>query len=74
MFCHTCIQAFQQGNASLVSKKDTFLSFGYTNWKDATGEKSGGFPTHERSEVSHSSRSPLYVAILASYILFSSYM
>ena len=34
-------------------QEEGYVSVGYTNWKDATGEKSGGFPTHERSEVSH---------------------
>lgn len=52
MYCHTCVQALRQGSLTLVGKKkDAFLTAGYTNWKDAAGEKSGGFPTHERSEV-----------------------
>jgi len=52
MFCYTCVQAYQQGSMPLVSKKkDTFISVGCTNWKDATSEKSGGFPTHEHSDV-----------------------
>ena len=52
MFCYTCVRAIKQGSVSLVpKKKDALISVGYTNWKDAAGEKSGGFPTHERSEV-----------------------
>ena len=52
MFCFTCVQAFKQGSVSLLpKKKDAFISVGYTNWKDAAGEKSGGFLTHERSDV-----------------------
>ncbi len=52
MFCYTCVQACKQGGVTIVGKKkDTFLTLGYTNWKDAAGEKSGGFPTHERTEV-----------------------
>lgn len=53
MFCHTCCQAAKQGMTThgAEKKKDTFLTVGYTNWKDAAGEKKGGFPTHERSEV-----------------------
>ena len=52
MFCHTCCQALKQGNTKLAErKKDTFLTVGYTNWRDAAGEKKGAFPTHEHSEV-----------------------
>ena len=74
MFCYTCVQAYQQGSMSLVSKKkDTFLSVGYTNWKDATGEKSGGFPTHERSEVTKPFFT-LHIASIFGLFLFASYM
>ena len=31
--------------------EEAFTARGYTNWKDASGEKRGGFPTHERSQV-----------------------
>ena len=50
---------------SLVpKKKDAFITVGYTNWKEAAGEKSGGFPTHKCSEVGCKlSRSCLHVAI-----------
>ena len=52
MFFHTCCQALKQGSTMRFErKKDIFLTVGYTNWKDASGEKKGGFPTHERSEV-----------------------
>ena len=53
MFCHTCCQAIKQGNTKPLAekKKDTFLTVGFTNWKDAAGDKKGAFPTHERSEV-----------------------
>lgn len=52
MFCRTYCQALKQGSTMRFErKKDIFLTVGYTNWKDASGEKKGGFPTHERSEV-----------------------
>ena len=55
-FCFVCIKAVQQErvrNCSLTSKtSDAFLTRGYTYWKDATGEKHGEFPLHERSHVS----------------------
>ena len=55
-FCFVCIKAVQQErvrNCALTSKmSDAFLIQGFTNWKDATGEKHGGFPLHERSHVS----------------------
>ena len=53
MFCHTCCQAIKQGNMKPLAekKKGTFLTVGFTNWKDAAGDEKGAFPTHERSEV-----------------------
>ena len=54
MFCHACVQALKKGSVtrSLATKAEgAFLTRGYTNWKDAAGEKRGGFPTHERSQV-----------------------
>ena len=55
-FCFICIKAVQQERVrecTLTSKtSNAFLTQGYTNWKDATGEKHGGFPLHERSHVS----------------------
>ena len=58
-FCYYCVQALKQGSirmsSSLTTKaEDAFVTRGYTNWKDASGEKRGGFPTHERSQVSSS--------------------
>ena len=48
----------------MQKKKDAFITVGYTNWKDAAGDKSGGFPTHERSEVGYKlSHSSVRVAI-----------
>ena len=32
-------------------KKDAFITVGYTNWNHDAVEKSGGFSTHERSEI-----------------------
>ena len=47
------IQAVRQekvGGCLLTSKtSDVFLTQGFTNWKDATGAKHGGFPLHEHS-------------------------
>ena len=52
MFCHTIRQTLKQGSTMRFErKKDIFLTVVYTNWKDASGEKKGDFPTHERSEV-----------------------
>jgi len=55
-FCFFCIKAVLQErvrNCALTSKtSDAFLIRGFTNWKDATGEKHGGFPLHEHSHVS----------------------
>ena len=52
MFCYTCVEAHKQRISMLMcKKKDAFLTVGYTNWKDATGEKNGAFPIHEHSEV-----------------------
>ena len=64
MFCHICLQAFKQGSVSLIQKKkDAFITVRYTNWKDAAGEKSVGFSTHEHSEVGYKlSRSYVCVA------------
>ena len=62
-FCFVCIKAVQQErvrNCSLTSKtSDTFLTRGYTNWRDATGEKHGALPLHECSHV----RFLLFIAI-----------
>ena len=52
-FCFTCLKASKIGNLKVCASKgdDTFLSRGYTNWKDASGDKCGGFSTHEHSQV-----------------------
>ena len=44
MFCHTCCLAVKQGMTihGVDKKQDTFITVGYTNWKDAAGEKKGG--------------------------------
>lgn len=50
-------EALKQGSitttvASLATKSENgFLMCGYTKCKDAAGEKQGGFPIHERSQV-----------------------
>ena len=55
-FRFVCIKVVQQErvrNCVLTSKtSDAFLTQGFTNWKDANGEKQGGFPLHECSHVS----------------------
>ena len=53
MFCHTCCQVIKQGNTKPLAekKRDTFLTVGFTNWKDTTEDKKAAFPTHEHSEV-----------------------
>ena len=55
-FCFYCVQALKQGSITMCSglsakAEEAFTARGYTNWKDASGEKRGGFPTHERSQV-----------------------
>ena len=60
IYSSTCVRLFNQGSVSLVpKKKDAFITVG-----EAAGEKSGGFPTHTRSEVGCKlSRSCLHVTI-----------
>ena len=52
-FCFTCMKASKLGNLKVCASKgdDAFSTRGYTNWKDACGDKTGGFPSHERSQV-----------------------
>ena len=54
-YCFCCVQAVRQEKVRgclLTSKtSDAFLTQGFTNWKDTTGAKHGGFPLHERSQV-----------------------
>ena len=49
--CFTCVQAVKKEGGVLFKGKndDAFLTRGYCNWKDAAGNKHGGFPTYERS-------------------------
>ena len=53
VYCFTCVQAVKKEGGVLFKGKtdDAFLTRGYCNWKDAAGNKHGGFPTHERSQV-----------------------
>ena len=50
VFCHACIAAYNQGHMSTVIDmiEPTFISTGYTNWKDALVKKRG-FTAHEQS-------------------------
>ena len=54
-YCFCCVQAVRQEKVRcywLTSKtSDAFLTQGFTNWKDATGAKHGGFPLYELSQV-----------------------
>lgn len=48
-FCHTCIKAVKSKKILSLGTGDlAFLTQGYSNWKDATGEK-GGLNTHQKS-------------------------
>ena len=51
-FCFVCIKASQVGNFKVCASKgeDVFVTRGYTNWKDASGDKQGWFVNHERSQ------------------------
>ena len=48
---HTCIAAYNNGHISAANDtiEPTFISTGYTNWKDAL-EKKKGFASHEQSQ------------------------
>ena len=48
-FCHTCIVAHNKEHMSTVTNtiEPTFISTGYTNWKDALVKKRG-FAAHEQ--------------------------
>jgi len=53
-YCHTCVQAVKQGKVRRFyssPSESTFLCNGYSNWKDASGEKHRGFKTHAQSQV-----------------------
>ena len=47
------MKAAKLGNFKVCASKgeDAFLTRGYCNWKDVTGNKQGGFATHEGSHV-----------------------
>ena len=48
-FCHTCVMAVKSNKITSLGTGDlAFVSRGYCNWKDATGEK-GAFNTHQKS-------------------------
>ena len=75
LYSNTCVWAFKPGSMRLVLyKKDAFKTIGYTNWKGAAGENSGGFLKHERSEVgfklSHTCLHVQYLFASYKYILF----
>ena len=48
-FCHTCIAAHNKEHVSTATNtiEPTFISTGYTNWKDALVTKRG-FAAHEQ--------------------------
>jgi len=53
-FCYTCVLAMKQGKMKRFNaspSKVTFISTGYCNWKDASGDKHGRFKLHEKSKV-----------------------
>ena len=53
VYCFTCVKASTTGLLSSGAYKQVRRclrkSWLYTNWKDASGAKKGGFPSHERS-------------------------
>ena len=51
-FCFTCVKASKLENVKIcASRRDNaFLSRGFSNWKDACGDKTGRFPVHKRSQ------------------------
>ena len=50
-FCHTCVCAYNMGHMTSANDtlEQTFISTGYTNWKDALVKKRG-FAAHEQSK------------------------
>ena len=52
-FCFTCGRASRSADFKVCASKgdDAFLTRGYYNWKDACGEKRGGFAPHEHSNI-----------------------
>ena len=48
VFCFTCLKASTTGilsSGAYNRSDDAFVNRGYTNWKDASGDKKGGFPS-----------------------------
>ena len=65
-FCHTCVEAVKTGKIKSLETGDlAFVSRGYCNWKDATGNK-GAFNTHEKS-ATHKMAVEYLVAFPTSY-------
>ena len=52
-FCFTCGRASRSADFKVCASKggDAFLIRGYYNWKDACGEKRGGFASYEHSNI-----------------------
>ena len=51
VFCFTCLKAWTMGiflSGAYSRSDDAFVNCGYTNWKDASRDRKGGFPLHER--------------------------
>ena len=48
VFCFVCKKAFSENKLCSSKLEDTYITRGYTNWKDATSQK--GFSKHEKSE------------------------
>ena len=46
IFCHVCVKAYKEKKLSASCLEPTFISTGYTNWKDATVN----FANHEKSK------------------------
>ena len=49
VLCHICTRAFKLNQLSSTRLDTSFITKGYTNWKDATAKKSG-FSQHETSD------------------------
>ena len=53
-FCHTCVSVVKSGKMKSTGNVDSaFISRGFYNWKDASGEK-GAFNSHEHSKCHQS--------------------
>ena len=51
-FYFVCMKSSKVGNFKVCASKgeDTFVTHGYMNWKDASGDKRRAFVKHERSQ------------------------